>query len=252
MNQQTTIVGDLVEVLKKSKWLLVPFILLGGLAAYYVSTTFIQPTYEASTQVLLVTEQEGDRVDSSEVLSSLSLVNTYRVIMKSPAILNEVKERVPNAPDPISDALTVESEEESQVINVVITHTDAAAAAETANVISEVFADEIPDLMSIDNVRILSPAEVPLTPISPNVLVNTLIGMFVGLFVGGLIGLLRHVFDKRIQNEQEAERLLDLPVIGSVPVIERRDMKSKKIKTNTPKGKGEVPHVPEKKERQSS
>lgn len=252
MNQQTTIVGDLVEVLKKSKWLLVPFIVLGGLAAYYVSSTFIQPTYEASTQVLLVTDQEGDRVDSSEVLSSLSLVNTYRVIMKSPAILNEVKDRVPNAPDPISDALTVESEEESQVINVVITHTDAAAAAETANVISEVFADEIPDLMSIDNVRILSPAEVPLYPISPNILVNTLIGMFVGLFFGGLIGLLRHVFDKRIQNEQEAERLLDLPVIGSVPVIERRDMKPKKLKVNTPKGKGEVPHVSEKKERQSS
>ncbi|TCI48245.1 MULTISPECIES: YveK family protein [unclassified Exiguobacterium] len=252
MNQQTTIVGDLVEVLKKSKWLLVPFILLGGLAAYYVSTAFIQPTYEASTQVLLVTEQEGDRVDSSEVLSSLSLVNTYRVIMKSPAILNEVTERVPNAPDPISDVLTVESEEESQVISVVITHTDAAVAAETANVISEVFADEIPDLMNIDNVRILSPAEVPLTPISPNILVNTIIGMFVGLFFGGLIGLLRYVFDKRIQNEQEAERLLDLPVIGSVPVIERRDMKPKKIKTSTPKGKGEVPHVPEKKERQSS
>lgn len=252
MNQQTTIVGDFVEVLKKSKWLLVPLIVLGGLAAYYVSTTFIEPTYEASTQVLLVTEQEGDRVDSSEVLSSLSLVNTYRVIMRSPAILNEVTERVPNAPDPISDVLTVESEEDSQVINVVITHTDAVAAAETANVISEVFADEIPDLMNIDNVRILSPAEVPLYPVSPNILVNTAIGMFIGLFFGVFIGLLRHVFDKRIQNEQEAERLLDLPVIGSVPVIERRDMKPKKIKANTAKGKGEVPHVPEKKERQSS
>lgn len=252
MNHQTTIVGDLVEVLKKSKWLLVPFILLGGLVAYYVSTTFIQPTYEASTQVLLVTEQEGDRVDSSEVLSSLSLVNTYRVIMKSPAILSEVTERVPNAPDPISDALTVESEEDSQVINVVITHTDAAAAAETANVISEVFADEIPDLMNIDNVRILSPAEVPLYPVSPNILVNTMIGMFVGLFIGGLIGLLRYVFDKRIQSEVEAERLLDLPVIGSVPVIERRDMKAKKLKPNAPEGKGEVAHVPPKKERQSS
>lgn len=252
MNQQTTIVGDLVEVLKKSKWLLVPFIVLGGLAAYYVSTTFIQPTYEASTQVLLVTEQEGDRVDSSEVLSSLSLVNTYRVIMRSPAILNEVKERVPNAPDPISDVLTVESEEDSQVINVVITHTDAAAAAETANVISEVFAGEIPDLMNIDNVRILSPAEVPLYPVSPNILVNTAIGMFIGLFFGVLIGLLRHVFDKRIQSEQEAERLLELPVIGSIPVIERRDMKAKKLKAKAPKGKGEVSHVPEKKERQSS
>lgn len=250
MNDQTTIVGDLVEVLKKSKWLLVPFMLIGGFAVYYLSSTFIQPTYEASTQVLLVTKQENDRVDSSEVLSSLSLVNTYRVIMKSPAILSEVKERVPNAPDPISDAITVESEEDSQVINVVVTHTDAAGAAETANVISEVFAAEIPDLMNIDNVRILSPAEVPTDPVSPNLLINTAIGVFVGLLFGALIGLLRYLFDKRIQTEQEAERLLDLPVIGSVPVIERRDMKVKKPKV--PDVKGDLPHVSTKKERQSS
>lgn len=252
MNDQTTIVGDLVEVLKKSKWILIPFILLGGLLAYYVSSAFIEPTYEASTQVLLVTQQEDERVDSSEVLSSLSLVNTYRVIMKSPTILNEVKERVPNAPDPISDAITVESEEDSQVINVVVTANDASIAAETANVISEVFAAEIPALMNIDNVRILSPAETPSDPVSPNIPLNTMAGMFIGLFLGGLVGLTRYLFDKRIQNEQEAERLLDLPVIGSVPFIERRDMKPKKFKDNGPTEKGEVPHVSTKKERQSS
>ena len=55
MKEQTTIVGDLVAVLKKSKkWMFVSMVLV-GLLSYYVSTSFIQPTYEASTQVLLVT-----------------------------------------------------------------------------------------------------------------------------------------------------------------------------------------------------
>ena len=104
--------------------------------------------------------------------------------------------------------------------------------------------------MNIGNVRILSPAEVPTDPVSPNLLMNTAIGIFVGLFFGAFIGLMRYLFDKRIQTEQEAERLLDLPVIGSVPVIERRDMKVKKSKL--PNVKGDIPHVPSKKERQSS
>lgn len=252
MKEQTTIVGDLVEVLKKSKkWMFVSMVLV-GLLAYYLSTAFIQPKYEASTQVLLVTQQNDNRVDSSEVLSSLSLVNTYRVIMKSPAVLEKVKEQVPNAPDPLSDALTVESEEESQVINVFVTANDPFVAAETANVISEVFVAEIPDLMNIDNVRILSPAEVPEAQVSPNVMLNTALGLFAGLLIGGFIGLLQHMFDKRIRNEQEAERLLDLPVIGSIPTIERRDLKAKNVKESTPPVKGGVSHVPTKKERQSS
>ena len=252
MKEQTTIVGDLVEVLKKSKkWMFVSMVLV-GLLAYYLSTAFIQPKYEASTQVLLVTQQNDNRVDSSEVLSSLSLVNTYRVIMKSPAVLEKVKEQVPNAPDPLSDALTVESEEESQVINVFVTANDPFVAAETANVISEVFVAEIPDLMNIDNVRILSPAEVPEAQVSPNVMLNTALALFAGLLIGGFIGLLRHMFDKRIRNEQEAERLLDLPVIGSIPTIERRDLKAKNVKESTPPVKGGVSHVPTKKERQSS
>lgn len=252
MNERTTIVGDLIDVLKKNKLVLFVSMLVFGSLAYYASTTLIQPTYEASTQVLLVTQQEDNQVDSSEVLSSLSLVNTYRVIMKSPAVLNEVTARVANAPDPIADAITVESEEESQVINVVVTHTDPVAAAETANVISEVFAEEIPTLMNINNVRILSPAEIPDQPVSPNVLLNTLAGLVAGFALGGLIGVLRHLFDKRIRNEQEAEALLDLPVIGSIPTIERRDMKPKVVKEQQLDLKGGIPHVPSKKERQSS
>lgn len=258
MKSQTMLLSEIFGVLKKNFLLLVLMMLIGGGAAYYLSQYVIAPTYEASTQVLIVPKEEAGTnvIDSAQVSSSLSLVNTYRVIMRSPAILNEVQERVPEAPTDISEILLVESEEDSQVINIVVQYVDPVVATEIANVITRVFASEIPDLMNIDNVRILSEAVVPGDPIAPNLAMNTAIGLLAGFMVGGALALIRHTFDKRIHDEREAELILSMPVIGSIPVIEKRDMhpKAVKAKAETAKdSKGDDPHVPPVKEtRQTS
>lgn len=258
MKSQTMLLSEIFGVLKKNFLLLVLMMLIGGGAAYYLSQYVIAPTYEASTQVLIVPKEEAGTnvIDSAQVSSSLSLVNTYRVIMRSPAILNEVQERVPEAPTDISEILLVESEEDSQVINIVVQYVDPVVATEIANVITRVFASEIPDLMNIDNVRILSEAVVPGDPIAPNLVMNTAIGLLAGFMVGGALALIRHTFDKRIHDEREAELILSMPVIGSIPVIEKRDMNSKAVKAKAEvakEPKGDDPHVPPVKEtRQTS
>lgn len=258
MKSQTMLISEIFGVLKKNIILLVFMVLIGGGAAYYLSQYVIEPTYEASTQVLIVPKEEAGTnvVDSSQVSSSLSLVNTYRVIMRSPAILNEVQARVAEAPKDISEILLVESEEESQVINIVVQYGDPVVATEIANVITRVFASEIPGLMNIDNVRILSEAVVPGEPIAPNIVMNTAIGLLAGFILGGVLALIRHTFDKRIHDEREAELILAMPVIGSIPVIEKRDMHPKPVKTKTEtvnEPKGDDPHVPPVKEtRQTS
>lgn len=258
MKSQTMLLSEIFGVLKKNFLLLVLMMLIGGGAAYYLSQYVIAPTYEASTQVLIVPKEEAGTnvIDSAQVSSSLSLVNTYRVIMRSPAILNEVQERVPEAPTDISEILLVESEEDSQVINIVVQYVDPVVATEIANVITRVFASEIPDLMNIDNVRILSEAVVPGDPIAPNLVVNTAIGLLAGFVVGGALALIRHTFDKRIHDEREAELILSMPVIGSIPVIEKRDMHPKAVKPKAEAAKepkGDDPHVPPVKEtRQTS
>lgn len=258
VKSQTMLLAEIFAILKKNMVLLMLTILIGGGTAYYLSQYVIEPTYEASTQVLIVPKQEAGTnvVDSAQVSSSLSLVNTYRVIMRSPAILNEVQERVAAAPTDISEILLVESEEESQVINIVVQYADPIVATEIANVITQVFASEIPGLMNIDNVRILSEAAVPNGPVAPNIVLNTAIGLLAGFVVGGVLALIRHTFDKRIHNESEAEQILALPVIGSIPMIEKRDMHPKPVKTKAEavkEPKGDDPHVPPVKEtRQTS
>jgi len=179
-------------------------------------------------------------IDSSQVQSSVALVNTYRVIIQSPAILEPVQENVVGAPENISNLITVNSEQNSQVINIKVQHKNPVLAADIANEISTVFAEEVSELMSgVDNVKVLSDASVPMFPVSPNVLLNTAIATVLGLMIGVAIAFLKVVLDRRIKTEQDVESILELPVLGSIPVIDKVEMMQQR-KANV---KGEQVHV---------
>jgi len=241
MKEETISLGELFSILKRSKWLIASLAIIAALIAFLISSFVISPTYEASTQVLVAPkETQNNMIDSSQVQSSVALVNTYRVIIQSPAILEPVQENVVGAPENISNLITVNSEQNSQVINIKVQHKNPVLAADIANEISTVFAEEVSELMSgVDNVKVLSDASVPMFPVSPNVLLNTAIATVLGLMIGVAIAFLKVVLDRRIKTEQDVESILELPVLGSIPVIDKVEMMQQR-KANV---KGEQVHV---------
>ncbi|WP_214756184.1 Wzz/FepE/Etk N-terminal domain-containing protein [Exiguobacterium sp. s157] len=240
MKEETISIGELFSILKRSKWLIVSLAILAAILAFLVSSYVIQPTYEASTQVLVAPkESQNNTIDSGQIQSSVTLVNTYRVIIQSPAILEQVQENVVGAPDTIANLISVNSEQNSQVINIKVQHTNPVLATDIANEISDVFSKEVPELMSVDNVKVLSNASVPMFPISPNILLNTAIATLLGLMIGVAIAFLRVMLDRRIKTEQDVENILELPVLGSIPVIDKVEMQ----KQHQAKVRGEQVHV---------
>ncbi|STO07238.1 MULTISPECIES: YveK family protein [Exiguobacterium] len=241
MNEETISLGELFSILKRSKWLIASLTIVAALIAFLVSSFVIQPTYEASTQVLVAPkETQNNMIDSSQVQSSVALVNTYRVIIQSPTILEQVQNNVVGAPENISNLISVNSEQNSQVINIKVQHTNPVMATDIANEISSVFSKEVKELMSgVDNVKVLSDASVPMSPVSPNILLNTAIAAVLGMMIGVAIAFLKIVLDRRIKTEQDVETILELPVLGSIPVIDRVEMQQQR----QAKVKGEEVHV---------
>lgn len=241
MNEETISLGELFSILKRSKWLIISLAIIAALIAFLVSSFVISPTYEASTQVLVAPkESQNNMIDSGQIQSSVTLVNTYRVIIQSPAILEQVQDNVVGAPDDIVNLITVNSEQNSQVINLKVQHTNPVLATDIANEISTVFSEEVPELMSgVDNVTVLSEASVPVLPVKPNILLNTAIATVLGLMIGVAIAFLRVVLDRRIKTEQDVENILELPVLGSIPIIDKAEMRQQR-QANV---KGEQAHV---------
>jgi capsular polysaccharide biosynthesis protein len=179
-------------------------------------------------------KNEQQAFQYNEVQTNLQLINTYNVIIKSPAILEKVIQQLDldMSSDQLNANVTVGSEQDSQVVNISVQDEDPKQAAEIANTIATVFQKEIAAIMNVDNVSILSKADLGIdpSPIKPKPVLNIAIAIVVGLITGVGLAFLLEYLDNTIKNEQDIEKHLGLPVLGA---ITRIDMEQEMKDQNT-------------------
>lgn len=235
--EETISLQELFQVLKKRIWMILSLMVLGIAAAGIISYFFMTPVYQADTQILVNKNEstmEVPQYTSQDIQTNLQLINTYNVIMKSPAILSIVIERLDldTTPSALTNNITVNSAQDSQVINLTVQDTEHFRAVDIANTTAEVFQEEIVDLMNVNNVNILSPAvhnENP-SPIKPNPELNMAIAAVVGLMLGVGIAFLLEYLDTTVKTEQDIEELIGLPILGLISPIPEVEVDSSTIK----------------------
>ncbi|MGH2317003.1 YveK family protein [Planococcus sp. SE5232] len=222
--EETISLQDLFKTLKKRAGLIALMTILAITIAGVVSFLVLTPMYETSTQILVNQEQtEASQLTNQNIQTDLQLINTYSVIIKSPAILDEVSSQLGlnMSVEQLNSKITVATAENSQVVNVTVQDEDPAQAVEIANKTAEVFEGEIMGLMNVDNVSILSPAvlkENP-SPVAPNPMLNMAIAAVIGLMLGVGIAFLLEYLDTSIKTQQDIEDILGIPMLGVISPI---------------------------------
>ncbi|WP_075617174.1 YveK family protein [Paenisporosarcina indica] len=227
--EETISLQELFQTLKKRVVLILSLTILATLISGIVSYFFITPIYQASTQLLVNQERsETPTLNVGDIQTNLQLINTYNVIIKSPAILDIVRNEL--ALDTLTTValnskITVSSVGESQVVTITAQDPDQFVARDIANTTASVFQREISKIMNVDNVSILSQAIASddQAPIKPNKMLNMAIAMVVGLMLGVGIAFLLEYLDTTIKTEEQIEKLLNIPVIGAISSMDRKE-----------------------------
>ena len=73
--------------------------------------------------------------------------------------------------------------------------------------------------VGINNVAVVDPADPPLKPSSPRLLLNLALALIAGLGIGAVIALLLEQADEAIADPVEMQRILGLAVLGSIPKL---------------------------------
>ncbi|SEF80752.1 YveK family protein [Paenibacillus sp. UNC499MF] len=223
-----------IQVLRKRIWLILITVFVVTLMSGIISYFFIDKQYAASTKLVVnksSSYQGYDILDYNAVNTNIMLVNTYKEIIKTPAIMEKVASRFTgeglNA-DMLAGMTKVTSIADTQVMTITATAADYATAAKLANAVSDVFKAEISGIMKVDNVTILNEAKATdnVGPVTPNVKLNVAAAFIVALLLAvGLVFLIEHL-DDTIKTEKDVEKFLGAPTLAVISKIKTADLKN--------------------------
>ncbi len=172
-----------------------------------ISFFFMTPIYQSSTQILVnQKKQEGAMFQAGEIQTNIQLTNTYKVIIKSPVILEQVNEKLNlnMTSQVLTGKINVANEKDSQVISVTAEDKDPKLARDIANATADVFKGEVAKIMNVDNVTVLSKAEVAenQSPIKPRPMLNVAIAFVVGLMASVGLAFLLEYLDNTVKKKK--------------------------------------------------
>ncbi|MEK7019025.1 YveK family protein [Bacillus sp. FSL R9-9410] len=234
--EETISLKELFYILKKRLAMILVIAFGAAIVSAIISFFFMTPIYQSSTQILVnQKKQEGAMIQAGEIQTNIQLTNTYKVIIKSPVVLDQVNEKLHlnMTAQALTGKINVANEKDSQVISVTAEDKDPKLARDIANATADVFKGEVAKIMNVDNVTVLSKAEVTenQSPIKPRPMLNVAIAFVVGLMASVGLAFLLEYLDNTVKKEEDVESLLGLPVLG---IVARMDEETANVKSHAP------------------
>lgn len=222
MNKEINL-KNLFSVIWKKVWILLLFTTLttvgGALYSIYMKT----PLYASSARVI--------------VQANAETMNTLKAMVNEPVILEKVAAELnmKRSAGALSGQISTESVQGSQIMRINVVDVDPVLAHKIANTTAAVYKQEVANILNFNNVNILpeDPVQKYSMPININHFKTILIAFTLGMVLSiGFIFLLDSL-DERIKFERRIEQLLDIPVLGGISKMNKKNMKDKFSGKNT-------------------
>lgn len=201
------------------------------------TSVFVVPEYTSFTTLVLTkvneTSQipvESDSITTSDIALNAQLVSTYSELVKSKKVLRKVISNLNSDIDEetLRKKVVVDSVKDTELIRINVTNEDPVVAEKIANEIAKVFTENIAELYSINNVHILDEAEVENEPSNVNHVKDIAIFTFMGIAVACTYILILNMFDTTVKSVEDIEKMLNLPVLVTIPMYDEFNQTSKK------------------------
>lgn len=193
---------------------------LGFCYANFLAT----PKYSASASMLVNNKSENSQntqdITSQDITASSSLIATYSAILKSHSVLESIISdlKLDYTYDQLADEITVESYNNTQVMQITVTDTSRSRALSIVRELVKIAPDQIIDKAEVGSVKTVDDPWAREDPVYPSVPRFTVIAGLIGFLLVCVYIVLKELLNNRFQNEQDVTKILDLPVLAVIPL----------------------------------
>lgn len=164
----------------------------------------------------------GTKVNPYDMGTSARIANTCSLLFKTTNFMTKVLEDEKlelngvYSPGGLKGSVTFESVNESQVMRVSVTSTNAADAAQICGAIFRQSESYYKNYFPTGQIFMVEEAVVPSGPISPNITKNTFYGFVAGLAVAAGIALLIGFIDTTVKTNDDLYKMYNIPVFADI------------------------------------
>ena len=214
--------------LLKSKLLFLLLVTIIGTTAVGLYTVFvIAPVYSVSSK-LIVRNTSNAKNNDAETIEAINLfqrqTKTYLEIAELPPVKENTNKTLGLSPDEIAKITSVKltNDTGSQLVTVTVRSLDKDLAERYIKEYVSQYKKFTAERLGRDNLSVVTEALGSNSPVYPVLWKNLLIATLVFTFLGFNFVFIKYVLSDSIDSYDDLEELVDKPVIGMIPTIEKR------------------------------
>lgn len=212
----------------RHRWLSIAVVAFIVIAATAGATLLMTPQYSSSTRMFFAV-QGGESVTDLAQGSTFTekQMSSYAEVAVSPLVLTPVIETLNLSAPPgvLANKVSITVAANTTILVVSATDKNPAAARDIANAVSTELATAVgelnperPDGGEAVRATMLSEAQQPTVPSSPNIKRNLALGVVLGLMLGVGFAILREMLDTKVRSESKLQALTDASLLAAVPM----------------------------------
>lgn len=231
MGENKEIVFDLTVLLKVVKKRIVPLILVTvifGLGSFFGTKHLMQKQYKASAMIIVNNKaSEASGFNSAEIVAAQDLASVYSIIIKSDTVIDKVIKnlKLNMTYEQLVGAITVTPVNSTQVIEISMIGSDPSDCKDIVAEVVKVAKPIISDTVETGSVKDISKSSIANNgyPVGPSASKNAVLAAFLGFALFMMIIIIKEFFNKKFKSEDDIDTVLNLPVIGIIPAVERKE-----------------------------
>lgn len=222
---------EFIRVIRK-RWLLMAIIVASGCAAAgYAGSVYLEPVYPATGKIIVSKSSAdgGVLMSSGDAAVSAMLIHTYKELIRTPQVVQKVVQAHPElkvTPEQLLQSLQISAAPGGQIMNVTWKDRSFNNASAIVNAVIQQFQQLAPEIMQTDYVMIAIPADPAMPSVSEQTSLTLilLVSFIVSSLAAGFLAMMLEALHSGFREAAQVERLLEIPVIATIPVIKKSDL----------------------------